>query len=130
MREGHRAIVADLGAAADQWIHPDYVHHDPLLPEKTLHGRDAYVTAFAGFRDPMPDFTSSPDVVFADGDHSAARWRFKGTHTGEFRGIPPTNKIVEFWGMSIYRWEGGRVVEGWTLFDVLGFNAQLGISAG
>jgi len=32
----------------------------------------------------------------AEGDMVAIRVSFEGTHTGEFQGIPPTNKQVAF----------------------------------
>lgn len=130
MRAGHRAIVVDLGGAAEQWIHPNYVHHDPLIGETAgVSSRDAYVAAFESFRDPMPDQVTTAEEVLVDGCFTSARWRFRGRFTGEFRGLPPTNEIVEFWGLTMYRWEGGQVVEGWTLFDVTGFYAQIGVSA-
>jgi predicted ester cyclase len=128
MRKGHQAIVEDLPAAAPTWVHPDYVHHDPLIPEThAVRSREAYIAAYGAFDEAVPDQVTTAEQVVADGEFSSARWRFTGTFTGEFRGIAPTGRTIEFWGMTMYRWEGGQVVEGWTLFDVMGFNAQLGL---
>jgi predicted ester cyclase len=129
MKEGHRRIVEDLRGAAATWIHSGYVHHDPLIPEThAVRSRDAYVAAYGAFDEAVPDQVTTAEEVIADGDFSSARWRFTGTHTGDFRGIAPTGNRIEFWGMTMYRWEGGQVVEGWTLFDVMNFNQQLGIA--
>jgi predicted ester cyclase len=129
MKEGHRAIVEDLPGAAPTWIHPDYLHHDPLIPEtQAVRSREAYVGAYGAFDEAVPDQVTTAEEVIAGGDFSSARWRFSGTHSGDFRGIAPTGKQIEFWGMTMYRWEGGQVVEGWTLFDVMGLNQQLGLA--
>jgi predicted ester cyclase len=129
MKEGHRLIVEDLPRAAATWIHTDYVHHDPLIPEThAVRSREAYVAAHGAFDEAVPDQVTTAEEVIADGAFSSARWRFSGTHTGDFRGIAPTGNRIEFWGMTMYRWEGGQVVEGWTLFDVMGFNQQMGLS--
>jgi len=51
----------------------------------------------------------------------------RGTHQGEFMGIPPTGKPVTVTGMSIDRIVGGKFVEGWLNFDALGMLQQLGV---
>jgi predicted ester cyclase len=62
-----------------------------------------------------------------EGDKVAIRWTLTGTHKGEFRGIPPTNKKVTMWGIDIDRVTDGKFVEGWCRFDTLGMMEQLGI---
>jgi predicted ester cyclase len=41
-------------------------------------------------------------------------------------GMPASGKHVEVTGISVDRFEGGRVVEGWTNWDTLGMLQQLG----
>jgi predicted ester cyclase len=43
-----------------------------------------------------------------------------------FLGVAPTGKHIAFTGISIYRLEGGKIVEGWFNNDELGLNRQLG----
>ncbi len=48
-----------------------------------------------------------------------ARWRARAIHQGEYMGVPPTGKEVEFTGISVYRIEGGKIAESWNLSDEL-----------
>ena len=56
----------------------------------------------------------------------ANRFVFLGTHLGEFEGISPTGKRVEFVGHSIDRVVQGKLVESWVEVDMLGVMEQLG----
>ena len=42
-------------------------------------------------------------------------------------GMPPTNKSCTVSGMTINRFENGKIVEGWASYDTLGMLQQLGI---
>ena len=56
------------------------------------------------------------------------RWRMRGTHQGEFRGIAPTGEEVEINGIGIFRFSPeGKVVESWDNMDQLGMMQQLGV---
>ena len=55
-----------------------------------------------------------------------ARFTLTGTNTGEFMGIPPTDKKVTIWVISIDRIVGGEIVEEWERMDTLGAMQQLG----
>ena len=50
-----------------------------------------------------------------------------GTHTGEFRGIPPTGRQGCVTGITIDRIANGRVVECWTNADDMGLMRLLGV---
>ena len=56
----------------------------------------------------------------------AARVAFRGTHRGEFQGIPPTDKEVAFSSIEIDRMVDGKVQEHWFELDQLGLIRQLG----
>lgn len=51
----------------------------------------------------------------------------RGTHTGVWLGISPTNKKVSVRLSVIHRITDGKIVEDWVLVEVLGFFQQLGI---
>jgi predicted ester cyclase len=50
------------------------------------------------------------DLV-AEGDWVAYRLVNRGTHAGEWRGIPPTGNELEFEIAGMYRLEAGMIVE-------------------
>jgi predicted ester cyclase len=58
----------------------------------------------------FPDFHGGNDLQVAEGDHVANRFRYWGTHRGEFMGIPPTGREVVFEGITIDEIREGRVV--------------------
>jgi predicted ester cyclase len=69
----------------------------------------------------FPDVHSTVDDMVAEGDKVVVRFTFTGTHKGEWRGIPPTNRRVTGWGISIDRIAGGKFVESWERYDTLGW---------
>ena len=83
----------------------------------------------ADFRRGFPDVISTIEDLIAEGDKVVARWRSRATHQGEYMGIPPTGKEVEFTGISFYRIEGGKIAESWTVEDQLGLMRQIGAVA-
>jgi predicted ester cyclase len=78
------------------------------------------------FRRGFPDAVSIIEDLVAEGDRVAARWTARATHLGEYAGVAPTGREVEFAGISVYRIEGGRIAESWTVEDELGLMRQIG----
>jgi steroid delta-isomerase-like uncharacterized protein len=82
---------------------------------------------YAAYRNAFPDVTIHIDAMVAEGDVVAARWSGKGTHRGDGLGFAATGKSVHFSGMIFVRIEGGKLVEGWNVFDQLGMLQQVGM---
>jgi predicted ester cyclase len=80
----------------------------------------------ADFRRGFPDVISTIEDLIAEGDKVVARWRCRATHRGEYMGIAPSGKEVGFTGISVYRIEGGKIAESWTVEDELGLMRQIG----
>ena len=58
---------------------------------------------FAAF----PDWSSvQVEDVVAEGDKVVVRTVWRGTHEGEFSGVPSTGRHVEFSSIAVYRVEG------------------------
>jgi steroid delta-isomerase-like uncharacterized protein len=80
----------------------------------------------ADFRRGFPDVISTIEDLIAEGDKVVARWRSHATHRGDYMGTPPSGKEVQFTGISVYRIEGGKIAESWTVEDQLGLMRQIG----
>jgi predicted ester cyclase len=83
----------------------------------------------ADFRRGFPDVTSTIEDLIAEGDKVVARWRSRATHQGDYMGIPPTGKAVEFTGISFYRIEGNKIAQSWNIEDQFGLMRQIGAIA-
>jgi steroid delta-isomerase-like uncharacterized protein len=71
--------------------------------------------------------TSTVEGMIAEGDKVVSRLIFRGTHTGDLMGIPPTGKSVAMSEIIIDRLADGKIVESWRLFDQMAMMQQLGL---
>ena len=76
----------------------------------------------------FPDLNHKIEFQTAENEIVTSCITVKGTHLGEFNGIPSTGNKVEFYDLVIARMENGKAVEIWAQFDVLGLLQQLGVS--
>ena len=83
----------------------------------------------ADFRRGFPDVTSTIEDLIGEGDKVVARWRSRATHRGDYMGIAPSGKEVEFTGISFYRIEGGKIIQSWNIEDRFGLMRQIGAVA-
>jgi steroid delta-isomerase-like uncharacterized protein len=102
----------------DELVSPDFIAHDPALPEP-LRGRDAIRTTIRGLRMSFPDLRIVIADQIAEGDSVATRWKAQGTQRGFLLGIPPTQLPLSMTGISIARFRDGVYVESWLERDVL-----------
>jgi steroid delta-isomerase-like uncharacterized protein len=79
--------------------------------------------------DAFPDLERPVDDMVAEGDKVIARWTSIRTQAGYFQGIPPTGKRVSMSGMTIFRLDNGKIVEEWSVSDMLGLLTELGAIA-
>jgi steroid delta-isomerase-like uncharacterized protein len=113
-------------ALAQELMTPDAVMHHPASPVP-ISGREAIVGMLQGFRAGFPDLKITVEDIFGEGDKLAVRWRFKGTHTADLFGMPPTGKSGSIEGISLLRLSGGKIVEDWVAEDTMGLMKQLGV---
>jgi len=78
------------------------------------------------FKD-FPDTHATIDDIAAEGDKVWSRSTVTGTHTGEYRGLPPAGKKITFTGVDICRVVDGKIVEAESVYDFLDFYKQLGV---
>jgi predicted ester cyclase len=86
---------------------------------------DEFKRDVAEIRRAFPDYAGTNVEQIAEGEEVANRFVFLGTHLGEFEGVSPTGKRVEFVGHSIDRVVEGKIVESWVEVDMLSDRPQL-----
>jgi len=66
----------------------------------------------------FPDIKVEIFDQVAEGDKVTTRKALHATHTGEFMGIPPTNKQVTFLVIDIIRLQDGKYAEHWGMSNI------------
>jgi serine phosphatase RsbU (regulator of sigma subunit) len=94
-----------------------YLAHQP--DGSVLERGPEDVKRFLGeFHAAFPDLNAIIEDQIAEGDRVMTRYRWRGTHGGEFRGIAPTGGEQEINGIGIFRFSPeGKVVESWDSYD-------------
>lgn len=72
---------------------------------------DAYLERIETTREAFPDFRKKVDSFLVDGDEVAVRYRWSGTHEGEFAGVAATGNSVETTSLTLMRLEDDRLAE-------------------
>jgi steroid delta-isomerase-like uncharacterized protein len=103
----------------------DYVEHDPLPGQGD--GRADLKARVTTLRTAFAPLSFTVEDVVAEGDRVVVRWHSSGRHSGEFMGIPPTNREYTIAGIDIHRLEAGRMAEHWHVVDQLSQLQQLGL---
>lgn len=99
---------------AATYLSPDFTSHayPYTMPTDEPAGYDFFEKFFVAF----PDLVSNEDAILSGGDRVAIQWTMTGTHTGDFYGLPPTDREFTVSGMDVLRVEDGLFVEQWGGF--------------
>lgn len=111
--------------AADRLIAADVIEHEEF--PGTAPGLEGVKQIIAMFRAAFPDLHFTVEDMIAEGDKVVSRVTMRGTHRGEFLGIPPTGKSITVSTIDIARFAGGKVAEHWAVTDNLTMMQQLGV---
>ena len=111
---------------ADELIAPTYTHHDASTPDLG-RGPESEKKRVTLYRTAFSDLRLTVEDMIAEGETVVARWSCRGAHKGDLNGIAPTGKQFVISGVSIVRFAGGRMVEGWINWDTLGLMQQLSV---
>ena len=114
--------AGDIGACAAV-LCPDFVMNLAGLP--TMRGPDVWRQGVDVIKLGFPDLRAHIDDVVAAGDQVALRLTFRGTHRGEFLGIPATGRAIEYVSHEFYRIADGRIAEEWICSDMATLHGQL-----
>lgn len=110
----------------DETSAPDYVLHDPSVPEEVrgIEGVKAFASVFLRA---FPDLRFAIEEQIVEEDKVLTRWSSGATHRGELMGIAPTGNRTGVSGMTLSRVSGGKLAEDWNNWDTLGLMRQLGV---
>lgn len=111
--------------AFDDYLHPDVVVHAPLGLSTTgvEAEKEAWryaLRAFTGLRHEIEEVVETASTL-------AARVVVSGTHTGEFLGIPATDRSFRIDQALFAHIRDGKAAEVWEIVDSGGFLEQLGV---
>lgn len=112
----------------DELVAADVVHHDPYDP----HAADGLVgmkRTIEMNRNAFADMRLTVEDQVAEGDKVVTRWRGQMTHAGHLAGAAPTGRRVTVTGITIDRFEDGKIVEAWRSMDTLGLLQGIGALA-
>jgi steroid delta-isomerase-like uncharacterized protein len=108
---------------ADRVLAPEYTYRGP---GGDAHGPAGWKQLAQMYHDAFPDVALTIDEQIAEGDTVVTRFTARGTHRGEFAGVPPSGRFVTVPGVTIERIANGRIVETVELFDQLAIFQAIG----
>jgi steroid delta-isomerase-like uncharacterized protein len=108
----------------DEVCAENFVGHDPLTGDED---REASKASMATYRNAFPDLHFTIEDAFEAGDKVVIRWTGQGTFENELMGLQPTHDRGQpVRGITIDRFEGGKIAESWTQWDTLTFMRDIG----
>jgi steroid delta-isomerase-like uncharacterized protein len=113
--QGRREAVAEMLA-------PDAVIHDGA---SEAVGHKGFYDFFDRMNAAFSELHVSVEDTIAEGDKVCVRWRCTAKHSGGGLGIPPTGAAIHVTGVTIVRVAGGKLVEAWQNWDMLGMMQQI-----
>lgn len=76
----------------------------------------------------FPQYEIFADEMTAEGNRVVVRARMKGVHNGEFNGILPTHRKIDFPFVVSYDIENGKIVHHWLVADQMALMEQMGVA--
>ena len=110
----------------EEFYPAEFVWHEP---DRDIRGYEQAKQFVSTFLEAFPDISISVEDVLGEGDQVVSRYTIRGTHQGETEEFgPPTGRQMELEGITIHRFEDGKIVEEWERYDNLSALQQLGIA--
>jgi predicted SnoaL-like aldol condensation-catalyzing enzyme len=111
----------------DEIVAPGYVNHNAFAEP----GREGVKKVFSAIIAGVPNLKVYAEDVFVsvDGSRLAGRYRYEGTHAGDFLGYSATGNAFAMRSIDIWRVEDGRFVEHWDELNTLDIFTQIGALA-
>ncbi|GAA4899540.1 hypothetical protein LX16_0743 [Stackebrandtia albiflava] len=121
---GSSGDLDSIERAVDEAFTPDAVFHTPVPTD--VPASVAVKRVWQMLLRAFPDIRVEVQDVIGEGDRMVFRNTVTATHRGEYRGIAPTGRSVEYEEIFIVRLAGDRIAEIWGVVDVYSQLRQLG----
>ena len=95
-------------------------------PENIV-GIENFKNYYSNFVTGFSDVEFTMKSVFGQDDNLVKHWSFKGTHSGDFFGIPASGKKIDVEGSTLVKMKDGKIAQEQDFMDNLVFMEQLGI---
>ena len=105
----------------------DTLHAIPVDASGPSVGRDVVRQGYRRNTIVFPDYQVTVEHLIAEGDTVVMHWTHRGTHMGEFLGVPATGREIRGAAVSIYRVADGKIAEVRALWDRAEVWQQLGL---
>ncbi|MEU4294831.1 ester cyclase [Kribbella sp. NPDC026596] len=106
----------------DRFVAEDYINHNDFVADGREANRQFWTAFFTG----LPDVSVTMEDLIISGDRVVGRFIYRGTHTGDFLGIPGGGKPVEMRSIDIWRVQNGMFVEHWDELNLMQMFQQIG----
>ena len=111
--------------AFDELFADNYVNHN--MPVPSIPGtKEGFRQLVLATRQAFPDVRVHIGHAVAEDDFVVFHDTAEATSKGDFMGVPPTNKRLQWTEIHFLRIAGNQIVEHWANFDQLGILKQLG----
>ena len=109
-------------------FHTDDVSYEEVLADGTVrHSKEELRTHLMELVAGIPDFKLKLTSLFAFGNKQCEECVISGTHTGTFRGMPPTGKSISFRTAVVRELRRGKTSRVSFYYDSAIMMRQLGI---
>jgi steroid delta-isomerase-like uncharacterized protein len=90
-----------------------------------LIGIEACKKHYMNFLNGFSDIEFSIPEVIGQGNRLVKHWNFKGTHTGNFFGIPASGNKLNLSGTTLVTIKDGKIAKEHDFFDMMSMVTQL-----
>jgi steroid delta-isomerase-like uncharacterized protein len=111
----------------DVLLSPSHALHGSTFSGRSI-GPEAYRSQILLYTGAFPDLRFTIEDMIAEKEKVVTYWTMSGTHKGEFRGIPPTNKKISLDGITIHYITDGKIMDSYVSLDMWGMMQQLGLA--
>ena len=106
----------------------DHPRYEIVPTGEVYDGADEVSRYYQETRTAFPDQRNELIALHHADDGVIVEFRLRGTHKGEFRGVPPTGKSFECRMAAFFLFEGERLVNERVYFDAVTILSQLGLT--